>query len=39
MTTNDDEEITIPGTGTYSVIWGDGESSDDVSGHATHDVR
>ena len=35
MTTNDDEEITIPGTGTYSVIWGDG-SSDDASSSATH---
>ena len=30
------ETITIPGTGPYSVIWGDGEFSDDASGSASH---
>ena len=35
-TASADEEIRIPGTGTYDVVWGDGEFSDDVSGHALH---
>ena len=38
-TTSADEEITIPGTGTYSVIWGDGEFSDGVSGHVSHEYE
>ena len=33
------EGITIPGTGTYSVIWGDGEFSDGVSGHVSHEYE
>ena len=31
------ETITIPGSGTYSVIWGDGEFSGGVSGHVSHE--
>ena len=30
------ESITIPGTGTYMVIWGDGRAPDNVSGTQTH---
>ena len=30
------EAVTIPGTGTYSVIWGDGKFSDAESGSASH---
>ena len=35
-TTSANEEITIPGTGTYSVVWGDGKYSEDASGSASH---
>ncbi len=35
-TTSDNEEITIPGTGTYDVVWGDGQFSGDASGNAAH---
>ena len=35
-TTTANEEITIPGTGTYDVVWGDGEFDNDASGSATH---
>ena len=35
-TTSASEEITIPGTGTYDVVWGDGQFSGDASGNATH---
>ena len=35
-TTSDNEAITIPGTGTYDVVWGDGQFSGDASGNATH---
>ncbi len=35
-TTTDNEEITIPGTGTYDVVWGDGAFSNDTSGSARH---
>ena len=29
-TTSNNEEITIPGTGTYSVVWGDGAATDET---------
>ena len=35
-TTSNNEEITIPGTGTYDVVWGDGKYSEDASGSASH---
>ena len=35
-TTSANETITIPGTGTYNVVWGDGEFDNDASGSATH---
>ena len=36
QTTDPNEEITIPGTGTYAVSWGDGSSITNASGHASH---
>ena len=36
-TTADNESITIPGMGTYTVDWGDGATSTDVSGPQTHE--
>ena len=48
-TTSDNEAITIPGTGTYDVVWGDGTFSDaasgdgeffdGVSGHVSHEYE
>ena len=35
-TTGNNEEITIPGTGTYDVVWGDGQFSGGASGDAPH---
>ncbi len=35
-TTTANESVTIPGTGTYSVVWGDGLADTGVSGSATH---
>ena len=35
-TTTPDESITIPGSGTYAVDWGDGTTSTGVSGSQTH---
>ena len=35
-TTAAGESITIPGTGTYTVNWGDGATDTDVTGSATH---
>ena len=36
QTTSADESITIPGTGTYTVDWGDGSTPTAASGTATH---
>ena len=35
-TTTAGESVTIPGSGTYSVVWGDGLADTGVSGSATH---
>ena len=35
-TTGNNEEITIPGTGAYSVVWGDGQFSEDASDSESH---
>ena len=37
QTTTADESITIPGTGTYAVDWGDGTTPTSESGTATHE--
>ena len=36
-TTAADEPITIPGTGTYTVNWGDGQPSEGATGPVTHE--
>ena len=36
-TTASDESITIPGTGTYNVDWGDGITASSVTGSQTHE--
>ena len=35
-TASDNDSITIPGNGTYAVLWGDGNTDENVDGSQTH---